>query len=449
MARPSHQWEISSKKHMEIEEEEQNKYANLNLPIIVDPIEAERLIEKLRKFELNEIGTSEWFEQHRIIEKLNLQSHQNAMKNSDEYILETFITFNKLDILLYNLYIIEIWKEQIYPYLLHDLVGRNNMRLYFIFYHEATLINLLEVFFYYQHCIESLSEKLLDLIDYISRKLTRLNDTTHYDFRSCDLSNNTNSASLSSSADPQTAAKEYADSLASRTPLEELQQHWLEIEFRICVSCVSLARFISEHADHLPLSILSRITDTHDYLLLLIPLIENPPWTRRLENGKWQKLIDLKWTNIEPINLLKITKLEGQLWISLYHLIAKNIFRERYYLNTFRKGQLLRVRKYINELLLDQLPFLADVQRYMDELIVLNVPEPNTLGSGGGSVFLFQQVATVYESIRKNKDFAKIAEEQKRNVFTMTDRNDKDLLKIAELYSDDNIEHVIDPLSLD
>jgi len=105
------------------------------------------------------------------------------------------------------------------------------------------------------------------------------------------------------------------------------------------------------------LSVLSRITDTHDYLMLIIPLIENPPWTRRLDKGKWQKLIDLKWTNVPPIDLLKVTKLEGQPWITLYHLIAKTIFRERYHLNTFRKGQLLRVRKYINEMMLDQLPF--------------------------------------------------------------------------------------------
>jgi hypothetical protein len=39
----------------------------------------------------------------------------------------------------------------------------------------------------------------------------------------------------------------------------------------------------------------------------------------------------------------------------------------------------------------------------------------------------------------------KIAEEQKETIFTMTDRNDKDLFALAELYSDDNIEHVIEP----
>lgn len=96
--------------------------------------------------------------------------------------------------------------------------------------------------------------------------------------------------------------------------------------------------------------------------MLTIPLIENPPWTRRLANGNWQKLIDQKWTNVARIDLLKISKLEGQPWLMLYSLLAKSVFRERYVINNFRKGQLLRVRKYINEILLDQLPILADIQ---------------------------------------------------------------------------------------
>ena len=86
--------------------------------------------------------------------------------------------------------------------------------------------------------------------------------------------------------------------------------------------------------------------------------------------------------------------------------MAKNIFRERYHLNTFRKSQALRVRKYINEVLLDQLPFLADIQRYMDELSIMQVPDANT----SDSVFLFQQVATTRESILKNKNWVIINE---------------------------------------
>ena len=35
-----------------------------------------------------------------------------------------------------------------------------------------------------------------------------------------------------------------------------------------------------------------------DALLLLVPLIENPPWTRRRKDGKWEKFIEQKWQEV-------------------------------------------------------------------------------------------------------------------------------------------------------
>ena len=166
---------------------------------------------------------------------------------------------------------------------------------------------------------------------------------------------------------------------------------------------------------------------------------------------------------VKPIDLLKVTKLEGQPWLSLYHLCAKEEFRSRYHLNTFRKGnfyflednsllyyynpnylisgQLLRVRKYLNDILLDQLPFLADIQRYMDELAITEVPEPRSIEGGGTGVFtMFQQVAQIRDSIlkqgKKEGGWDKVADYQKSKVFTMTDKTDTDLVMMADLYSD-------------
>lgn len=426
MSRPTHQWDTSSIKHMKIEEEELQPTNNNILPIL-DHNETERYVESLCKFDLSQVGSIAWMEQHRKFEKLNIQAHQNATSNSDEYVLEAFLTFNKLEVLIYDLLVLEAWKDSVYPLLIDKLAGRNSMRLYFILYHEATLVNLLEVFLYYRHVCEAGGEKMLEIVDYVGRKLTRLNNTS-YDFRLHDLTIQKN---LKLTAEN---AKEYANQLSKQSPIDELKNHFMDIEFRICISTVSISRFLSEHADVMPLSVISRITDTHDFLILFIPLIENPPWTRRLDNGIWQKLIDHKWNDVKPIDLLKITKYEGQPWLALYFLLAKEVFRERYHLNTFRKNQLLRVRKYINEMLLDQLPFLADIQRYMDELSMTDVPEPSSLS---GNVFLFQQVAIIRESIIKNKNYQEIANKQIEDIFTMTDRNDLDLLAMANLYSDD------------
>ena len=79
----------------------------------------------------------------------------------------------------------------------------------------------------------------------------------------------------------------------------------------------------------------------------------------------------------------------------------------------------------------------------MDELAVTDVPEPHSLG-GSNNVFMFQQVAAIREKISKAKPFAEVAEEQLKNVFTMSDRTDKDLLYMAEIYSDDLAESVLE-----
>lgn len=409
--------------HMSIEDTDFEDSNGIPLGWTVDPLEAERLVESLKKYDVEEIGCSAWLQQHEIIERLNIQSHQSATSNSDDYVLEAILTHDKLDVLVNDLITLEAWKENIYPLLLDDIAGKNTMRCYFILYHEATLVNFFEILFYHKYVCERLGEKMIDLVDYCSRKLTRLNGG--YDFRSLEPAAN---ASINSEN-----LKAYSKKLEERTPKEELAQHLTEIEFRVCIAACSLSRFICEHSDAMPLSVASRITDTHDFLILTVPLIENPPWTRRLDNGKWQKLVDQNWKSIEPIDLLKLTKYEGQPWLMLFHLMTKENFRERYHLNTFRKSQLLRVRKYLNEVMLDQMPILADIQRYMDELQLTEVPEPQSVQD---NVFMFQQVAVTRENATKGKNWSEIAAKALETVFTMTDKNDDDLKRIANVYTD-------------
>lgn len=438
----AHKWDVSGLGNMKIEEGIDSENAGpFSMPPVLTAAEAERYVEELVKFPIEEIGSSEWMEQHRRLEKLNLQAHHSAMTNSDEFVLEAILTFDKVKVLIHDLLAIEAWKENVYPRLLDRVAGRNTMRVYFILYHEATLFNLFEVLLYHKHVCEAGGESMFELVDLISRKLTRLQ--SGYDFRVVEPPSSSSSSGLpNASASASASIKDYAAKLEAQTPQEELAKYLTEIEFKICISACAIARFLCEHAESMPLSVVSRITDTHDWLILLVPLIENPPWTRRLQTGKWQKLVDHKWTDVAPIDLLKVTKLEGQPWLALYHLMAKKVFRERYHINTFRKGQVLRVRKYLNDVILDQLPVLADIQRYMDELALADVPDPNSLG---GSVFMLQQVAVDRESLLKGKNWDEVADLQMKTVFTMTDRTDKDVRAMADLYSDDLSENIIDP----
>lgn len=46
--------------------------------------------------------------------------------------------------------------------------------------------------------------------------------------------------------------------------------------------------------------------------------------------------------------------------------------RNKYELSDFRKSNLLRIRKYMNEILLDQIPNLSFMLRSLEELSMLN-----------------------------------------------------------------------------
>lgn len=207
MSNPSHQWS-SVRQHMAIEETDVHSECSLPGPYTVDPSEAERLVEALKIFSIEEVGSSAWLVQHEAMERLNMQSHQSAASNSDEYVLEAIMTFGKIDVLINDLITIEAWKEQVYPLLSENLAGRNTIRTYFILYHEATVVNLFEILLYHKHVCESCGEKVIELVDYCARKLTRLNGG--YDFRGLEPVSN-------AAATPE-GLKMYAETLETRTP---------------------------------------------------------------------------------------------------------------------------------------------------------------------------------------------------------------------------------------
>jgi len=60
-------------------------------------------------------------------------------------------------------------------------------------------------------------------------------------------------------------------------------------------------------------------------LCSLVPVLENPPWTRRLPlSNQWQKRDGdgQKWNDVANADLLTLTKIEGQVWIALFSLVC-------------------------------------------------------------------------------------------------------------------------------
>ncbi len=104
-----------------------------------------------------------------------------------------------------------------------------------------------------------------------------------------------------------------------------------------------MLRFLSDHVNVLPLGVVARLLHTHDVLLSLVPLVENPPWSRR-RNGKLEKFSDQRWLFVAPGDGMLLTKLEGQVWLTLYNLLMDKSCRKQYQYNTHRKDVIIRVR---------------------------------------------------------------------------------------------------------
>jgi hypothetical protein len=165
------------------------------------------------------------------------------------------------------------------------------------------------------------------------------------------------------------------------------------------LACLSVLRYLSEHVAALPLSAAVRLLDTHDVMLAMVPLIENPPSVRRcrrvglspssaapaatappttappaaaaaataVQPRVWRKFVDNAWADVPPGELLRLTPHEAAPWLTLYNLACDPGCRGRYALHSHRKGTLLRVRKYLTRPLLDQVPLLCGLQRHLDE----------------------------------------------------------------------------------
>jgi zinc finger MYND domain-containing protein 10 len=414
-------------------------------PVLLQP-EAERLIENLRTFSLREVGSEKWIEQHEVIEKLNLQAHQSARANSEDFVLEALITYEKLSVLIHELIVIETWKDFIYPKIEKDLAKKHSMRAYFVLYHEATLSNLFEVLFFHDYAVEALEDEMIELVDWCVRRMIYLNalppDHAKKWTRAAKKRPKPTGDEEKDQAAAVAAAKAAAAELNEKTPEDDLRRHFLEIQFRSCVSAATIVRYLTQHTEKLSLGVLTRMLDTHDLLMLLCPLIENPPWTwRSYESGQWLKFVDQKWTVVLPANLLKLTKLEGQIWLAVYNLLTDKACGEKYFFTSQRKDNLLRARKYINDVLLDQLPMLADIQRFMDEITIMRPPEASEKNMGS---LIMEQVPAIRDGMVQRSNWVEEARFALVEVFGQAnDRDDRGLAKLAELYAGDAMESLV------
>eukprot|EP00051_Salpingoeca_urceolata_P030802 m.9616 g.9616 ORF g.9616 m.9616 type:complete len:446 (-) comp3562_c0_seq1:26-1363(-) len=384
---------------------------------VVNAAEAEMFVEQLKAMPVKDIGSPSWLAQHDYLEKLNMQAHINASLDTDEFVVELLVSYNKVPVLVHELMAIEVWREKVYPLLVkRDFANKNTMVPYIILYHEATVVNLLETVLYHKEALESAEDAILDLVDYCSRRMTYL-------------------VAVSEDGAPE---QQSSDDLLDLTGQQQLERQAANLPFDVAVKAVSIARYITDNITTVPLSCLTRVLNTHDWPSTLASLASSPPWTRT-RGGVTEKLKEGTWSPVSPSERLQLTKHEAQVWLGLYNLLMEIECRRKYQFNSFNKAALLKLRGLFNDVLVDQLPPLGELRRFLEEMAVADPPDPE-------SSIILEQVPELRDhllKVNRNK-WGSIADYQLKTVFS----DDPALLKqqaqrLAETYNLDALENLL------
>lgn len=177
------------------------------------------------------------------------------------------------------------------------------------------------------------------------------------------------------------------------------------MEFNCTMTALSLIRFITDHINDLSVPIVHQLMENNDMPCVLVPLLEIKPWLRKNVKGEMEKFEDQKWVVIPPHETGKLTKTEAQIWLAIYNMFMSREANRKYEVTSFRKSNLLRLRKFINEQLVDQLPMLSQMHRALEEMSMMgenNIAEKNS--------FIVQQMPEMRTKMIKGKDWKKISE---------------------------------------
>jgi zinc finger MYND domain-containing protein 10 len=283
-----------------------------------------------------------------------------------------------------------------------------------LLYHEATVVNLLEVLMFHREAIEDCQDSMIELISYCYRKflwLMNLGD-----------------------AKPKDQGKD----LLKQTREDENKRQFIEIQFSCAIICISIVRFICDNLSSLNMPIVHQMTEVNDIPCILIPLLEEKPWLRTNSRGDQEVYEDQKWQVRKDKN--QIPKVEAQIWLTIFSLFMCGEAQRKYEITTFRKSNLLRLRKFMNEVLLDQIPVLTEMLRSLEELSMM---QEQTISSS--NPFIVQLLPEIRNGILYKRNWKEIADFQRKTYFELSETEAKEEMKsIMALYSTDMLEDFLE-----
>merc|ERR1719272_2177464 len=379
------------------------------------PFEVEYFVGDLEELQLEQVGTKKWLDQHEKMEKLNWTAHNQAKEGLDEFVVDQFNTLEKVPILIYDLMLIEVWKERVWPLLKTKIAKFSSLRSYIPLYHEASVVNLLEVCLFHRTSCEEAGDALVDLVDFCVRKLRYMLCVPNSEL-----------------VRQVTSAKE----TTLWDEVRVLDEQFYECEFQVCMCVISIIRFLTDHRVAMPLAVTTRLLETHDILMLLVPLMEKAPWVRKNRvSGRIEKFEDHQWEVVEGDDEGRLPKLHTQVWLAIYNLVMDQECRSRYELNTNRRENLLRLRRFINEVVVEQLPPLTNLHRTLEELSISGQFTGADATTQMGSPFVVELVAEFRETLLRTYDgrWQEVADQQLRDVFVK--ETPEELKRLANMIS--------------
>ena len=419
--------------------------------------ESEEIIsKKINEISFETIGSGEFIQHHAYLNKLNMQEMKNILTGGEDIIMTQFIDHDKLKLLIKELYTVNTFKEKVYPIIKDKIIKLCSIKSYFILYHEAVLVNLIENFLYSITACQAAEDYLVDVIEYaykmiskyVAYKMKNPDDTLNYGNNSSLFGSN---SALNDDLSLEEKIKKINEQVKDKeNDIKEMDEKYREIEFGIAMSCINILRYISDHLEQLPFPVRHHMMNVKDVPVLFVTLMELRPWRRKVmkyndKNKKKEEVEEIyennNWTSLMEH---KFPKLEAQVLITVYNLVMNQDNNKKYEITEYRQNQLLRLRKYFSEDLYDQIPQMMNLYRSLENMSLMTYGNTLTVNP-----FIVEMVPI----LSGNKMFKLTEEEIKKignhvvvNYFENLNKDKlaKELEPVNEIYNLDNIEYFME-----
>jgi hypothetical protein len=160
------------------------------------------------------------------------------------------------------------------------------------------------------------------------------------------------------------------------------------MDFSIAMNSLGLFRSITDNIKDLPISALNKMLLENDTVCLMVYLIELSPWVRKRKDG-FEKFEANGWHKLKESDLVVVSRVEAQVWLALMNLLLEPEARKTYQYSKKNQSVVLRLKDCISEEIVDQIPPIVDLQRYLEELLMMDPPETLKPSFGITPVCLF------------------------------------------------------------